>query len=163
MDRIEQHPDLHSGDSCFRGTRVPVGTQYSILADGGTLEEFLKGYPTVNPADAAALAAQRDADAAAWMALPCDERTRIRFSLPLPAGEHFRMDRHADGSWYIQPIASPAPVRPSGRPLSRPPRPVIVALWSPTRTPPPSLVLRADRPMLHAARMVGPLGNSKHR
>jgi hypothetical protein len=25
------------------------------------------------------------------------------------------------------------------------------------------LLLRADRTMLHAARMVGPLGNSKHR
>jgi uncharacterized protein (DUF433 family) len=38
---------VHSGDLVFRGTRAPVADLTNILRHGGSLEEFLDGYPTV--------------------------------------------------------------------------------------------------------------------
>lgn len=32
----------------FRGTRVPVQTLFEYLEGGGTLEDFLEGFPTVS-------------------------------------------------------------------------------------------------------------------
>lgn len=40
-------PDIHGGDLVFAGTRVPVSTLESILRAGGTVDEFLEGYPSV--------------------------------------------------------------------------------------------------------------------
>ena len=34
----------------FRGTRVPVQTVFDYLEDGGTLKDFLEGFPTVSRA-----------------------------------------------------------------------------------------------------------------
>jgi uncharacterized protein (DUF433 family) len=44
---VDRDPEVHSGDLVFRGTRVPVTTLTDILRAGGTLDEFLEGYPTV--------------------------------------------------------------------------------------------------------------------
>lgn len=44
---VDRDPEVHSGDLVFRGTRVPVDTLTDILRAGGTLDEFLEGYPTV--------------------------------------------------------------------------------------------------------------------
>lgn len=44
---VERDPDIHSGDLVFRGTRVPVSTLTAILRAGGTIDEFLEGWPTV--------------------------------------------------------------------------------------------------------------------
>lgn len=40
-------PDVHSGDLVFTGTRVPVNTFVEFLKDGGSVDEFLGGFPTV--------------------------------------------------------------------------------------------------------------------
>ncbi|MEX2582164.1 MAG: DUF433 domain-containing protein [Gemmatimonadota bacterium] len=44
---VDRDPEVHSGDLVFRGTRVPVATLTDIIRAGGTLDEFLEGYPTV--------------------------------------------------------------------------------------------------------------------
>jgi len=36
------------GEAVFRGTRVPVQTLFHYLEGGETLEDFLKGFPTVS-------------------------------------------------------------------------------------------------------------------
>ena len=40
-------PDRVSGALCFRGTRVPVTLLFEYLAAGDSLDEFLRGFPTV--------------------------------------------------------------------------------------------------------------------
>ncbi|HJT89022.1 MAG TPA: DUF433 domain-containing protein [Bryobacteraceae bacterium] len=40
-------PDTMHGMPVFRGTRVPVQTLFEYLEGGDTLEDFLRGYPTV--------------------------------------------------------------------------------------------------------------------
>jgi uncharacterized protein (DUF433 family) len=44
---LSRDPEVHSGDLVFAGTRVPVATFVEHLKDGGSLGEFLEGYPTV--------------------------------------------------------------------------------------------------------------------
>ncbi len=39
--------DVMHGTPCFRGTRVPVGTLFQLLAKGRTLDYFLSQFPTV--------------------------------------------------------------------------------------------------------------------
>jgi uncharacterized protein (DUF433 family) len=54
MEAVEQaitrDPDVMHGTPVFRGTRVPVQTLFEYLEGGDTLEEFLKGFPTVSRA-----------------------------------------------------------------------------------------------------------------
>lgn len=38
------------GTPVFRGTRVPVQTMFDYLEAGDSLEDFLKGFPTVSRA-----------------------------------------------------------------------------------------------------------------
>ena len=40
-------PDRVSGALCFRDTRVPVALLFEYLAAGDSLDEFLRGFPTV--------------------------------------------------------------------------------------------------------------------
>ena len=42
-----QDPDRMSGAVCFYGTRVPVEFFFELIAQDGTIEEFLQSYPTV--------------------------------------------------------------------------------------------------------------------
>jgi len=44
---VSRHPEVHSGDLVFAGTRVPVDTLLDHLKDGATIDEFLEGYPSV--------------------------------------------------------------------------------------------------------------------
>jgi uncharacterized protein (DUF433 family) len=44
---VDRNPEIHSGAVVFRGTRVPVSTLTDILKAGGTVEEFLEGFPSV--------------------------------------------------------------------------------------------------------------------
>lgn len=44
---VSRDPNVHSGDLVFDGTRVPVDTLVDYLKHGRTVEEFLKGFPTV--------------------------------------------------------------------------------------------------------------------
>ena len=45
---ITVDPEVMSGATVFRGTRVPVAALLDNLADGLTLDEFLDNFPTVS-------------------------------------------------------------------------------------------------------------------
>jgi uncharacterized protein (DUF433 family) len=45
QDHIVIEPDLHHGDPCIKGTRIPVATILGSLADGMTPEEIQAAYP----------------------------------------------------------------------------------------------------------------------
>lgn len=57
MDRIEwrKHiavsPELHHGDPCIVGTRIPVATIIGSLADGMTPDEIITEYPQLGEQD----------------------------------------------------------------------------------------------------------------
>lgn len=53
-ERIEIREDLHHGDPCFRGTRIPVRTIIGSLADGMSVDEIREAYPQLAPEDVAA-------------------------------------------------------------------------------------------------------------
>jgi uncharacterized protein (DUF433 family) len=44
-------PDLHHGDSCIKGTRIPVAMIVGRLADGMTPEEIQEAYPQLTAED----------------------------------------------------------------------------------------------------------------
>lgn len=47
-DAITRNPKVMHGTPVFRGTRVPVQTLFDYLEGGDSLEDFLKGFPTVS-------------------------------------------------------------------------------------------------------------------
>ena len=47
-DAITRDPEVMHGTPVFRGTRVPVQALFDYLEAGDSLEEFLKGFPTVS-------------------------------------------------------------------------------------------------------------------
>ncbi len=49
--RIVVDPDIHHGDACIRGTRIPVATVLACLAQGMTTEDILNEYPALTPED----------------------------------------------------------------------------------------------------------------
>ena len=42
-------PEIHHGEPCIKGTRVPVAVLVGSIADGMTIEEVVKEYPQVAP------------------------------------------------------------------------------------------------------------------
>lgn len=46
-DVLSSDPDVVSGSIVFKGTRVPVDAFFDNLADGMSLEVFLRNFPTV--------------------------------------------------------------------------------------------------------------------
>ena len=48
MGVIVKDPEILGGTPVFRGTRVPIQTLFDYLEGGETLEDFLKGFPTVS-------------------------------------------------------------------------------------------------------------------
>ncbi|RMG73879.1 MAG: DUF433 domain-containing protein [Chloroflexi bacterium] len=44
-EHIIVDPDLHHGDPCIKGTRIPVTTIIGSLADGMTVDEIINVYP----------------------------------------------------------------------------------------------------------------------
>jgi uncharacterized protein (DUF433 family) len=50
-EHIEISPDLHHGDACIRGARIPVAVIIGSLADGMTVEEIMDSYPQLKPED----------------------------------------------------------------------------------------------------------------
>lgn len=44
---ITSTPDILGGTPVFRGTRVPVQTLIEYLEGGQTIDDFLRGFPTV--------------------------------------------------------------------------------------------------------------------
>jgi len=51
QDRIVIEPDLHHGDPCIKGTRIPVTIVVGSLADGMTFEEIRAAYPQLSNED----------------------------------------------------------------------------------------------------------------
>ena len=51
QERIVIAPDLHHGDPCFKGTRIPVAMIVGSLADGLTPEEIREAYPQLTCED----------------------------------------------------------------------------------------------------------------
>jgi len=51
QERIEITPDLHHGDPCIAGTRIPVATILGSLADGMTPDEIQEAYPQLKNED----------------------------------------------------------------------------------------------------------------
>lgn len=49
--RIQTVEDLHHGDPCIAGTRIPVVTIVSSLADGMTAAEVIAAYPQLSLED----------------------------------------------------------------------------------------------------------------
>ena len=53
MSRINWHnfivvdPELHHGEPCIKGTRVPVAILVGSIADGMTIDEVIKEYPQI--------------------------------------------------------------------------------------------------------------------
>lgn len=53
-ERIVIDPEIHHGDACIKGTRVPVSMIAGSLTDGMTQKEILDEYPQLTPDDIAA-------------------------------------------------------------------------------------------------------------
>lgn len=49
-NRISMDPEVHRGDACIKGTRVPASVIVGSVARGSMVREILRGYPTL-PAD----------------------------------------------------------------------------------------------------------------
>lgn len=54
-DYISKDPEILSGQTVFKGTRVPVESLFSHLEKGITLEEFLSDFPSVKKEQAIAV------------------------------------------------------------------------------------------------------------
>ena len=55
--RVVVDENIHHGDPCIKGTRIPVSILVGSLADGMTVAEVIEEYPQLTPdAVAAALA-----------------------------------------------------------------------------------------------------------
>ena len=50
-ERIVIAPDIHHGDPCIRGTRIPVATILGSLADGMTAPQIREAYPQLTDED----------------------------------------------------------------------------------------------------------------
>ncbi len=51
QDRVVIAPDIHHGDPCIKGTRIPVAVIVGSLADGMTPEEIQAAYPQLTGED----------------------------------------------------------------------------------------------------------------
>jgi uncharacterized protein (DUF433 family) len=51
QDHVALSDDLHHGDPCIKGTRIPIRTLIGSLADGMKPEEILKEYPQLSQDD----------------------------------------------------------------------------------------------------------------
>lgn len=51
QERVVVIPDLHHGDPCIKGTRVPVAVIVGSLADGMTPEQIREAYPQLTAED----------------------------------------------------------------------------------------------------------------
>jgi uncharacterized protein (DUF433 family) len=50
-ERITIEPNICHGQACVKGTRIPVHQIISMLANGDTIEEILKEYPSLKQED----------------------------------------------------------------------------------------------------------------
>ena len=57
LDRIESDPRVAGGQAVIKGTRVTLRTVLASLAEGATIEEILKDFPTLTDVDVRAVIA----------------------------------------------------------------------------------------------------------
>lgn len=57
LDRIERDPRIAGGQAVIKGTRVTLRTVLASLAEGATIEEILKDFPTLTELDVRAVIA----------------------------------------------------------------------------------------------------------
>jgi uncharacterized protein (DUF433 family) len=50
-ERVVVAPDVHHGDPCIRGTRIPVGAIIGSLADGMTPADIREAFPQLADED----------------------------------------------------------------------------------------------------------------
>jgi len=70
QDRIVRDPKTAGGDAIIRGTRVTLRTVLASLAEGATVEEILKDFPTLTADDVRAAIAFAAASAQEDLPLP---------------------------------------------------------------------------------------------
>ncbi|MES1242686.1 MAG: DUF433 domain-containing protein [Acidobacteriota bacterium] len=51
QDHVVVADDLHHGEACIKGTRIPLRILIGSLADGMTAAEVLEAYPQLSPDD----------------------------------------------------------------------------------------------------------------
>ncbi len=96
QNRIEIAPDLHHGDPCIRGTRIPVAMIVGSLADGMTSQEIKDSYPQLT-----------DEDIRAALAYAADV-IHQDILVPLPSEEltmHVKVDEDAQSCRASTPTA----------------------------------------------------------
>ena len=49
--RISSDPDILHGKPCIKGTRIPVYLILSLVAEGESVENIIKDYPSLTPED----------------------------------------------------------------------------------------------------------------
>jgi uncharacterized protein (DUF433 family) len=49
--RISSDPDILHGKPCIQGTRIPVYLIVSLVAEGESVENIIKDYPSLTPED----------------------------------------------------------------------------------------------------------------
>ena len=57
QDRITRDPQVVGGDPVIKGTRVTLRTVLASLADGDSIEDILKDFPTLTALDVRAVIA----------------------------------------------------------------------------------------------------------
>jgi uncharacterized protein (DUF433 family) len=75
-DFIVRDPKICGGEPVIRGTRVPLRTVLASLADGDTVEQIVRSFPTVS--EEAVRAAIAFAAASAEEDLVTDRKVRVR-------------------------------------------------------------------------------------
>ena len=50
-ERISIDPNVCHGQACIKGTRIPVHQIVLMLANGDTIDDFFKAYPTITQDD----------------------------------------------------------------------------------------------------------------
>jgi uncharacterized protein (DUF433 family) len=50
-EKISIDPKICHGQACIKGTRIPVHQIVSMLANGDTIDDLLKAYPSIERAD----------------------------------------------------------------------------------------------------------------
>ena len=51
FDRISSDPDICHGKPCIKGTRIPVYLILSLVAEGVSVEDIIKDYPSLTAGD----------------------------------------------------------------------------------------------------------------
>jgi uncharacterized protein (DUF433 family) len=75
-ERIVRNPRICGGQAVIKGTRVILRTLLASLADGDSVEEILKDFPSLTPEDMRAVIAFAAASAEEDLAVPAISEIR---------------------------------------------------------------------------------------